>query len=433
MKVKTFILCLAGITIISSTAEAKWSRLTVINGAGGGWYKNNKHANISADSAPSGKTFDKWDGQYSNNIDDCNAENATFKMPNKNTTLTAIYKDITVDDDPAEENTIPAIGMKNEFSVVSVGVFGAQTRTVIIDNMNKKTWAKYALWSDNNRGIYFIGDEKFHGAVHANTALYFYSNPEFFDSLTSASSSYGGNTNSCIFHKGFEYPVEEESLANVDFDSLKSKSSLILEGKTTVTMNDTTMLVTNDRKNWTDEEVPIPKNGVIYIKNADSGSSSTRPGDLDIEGQLDGRLTFVTERDINITGHMTYADDPQINFESDDAMGLISMRDVVVKPSCPDDIEIYAHILATGKATSTRNDGSFGVESYNSGNQRGFIYLHGGIAQDYRGAVGTFSQSGGSGTGYGKRYTYDIRFAINPPPEYPPISDDLTPGMWRER
>ncbi len=432
MKTKITLLCLIALTITSTSAEAgPWRKLTISHGAGGGWYKRNTHANISADPAPVGKTFDKWTGSYSDRVGDITEATTTVQMPNHHATLTATYKDIPDNVDPPDENTIPSIGMKNDFSIVAVGVFDGASRVISINNMNNKTWAKYALWSDNNRGIYFIGGEEFHGAVHANTPLYFHQNPEFFDDLTSASSSYGGSTNSCIFHKGFEFPVEEESLADVDFTSLENKSTLVLEGKTTIEMNDTEMIISNARKGWNNEVVDIINNSVIYIKDSSSGSSSTRKGDLYIKGQLDGRLTFATDRDINIMGNITYADDPQINLSSDDALGLISKRDVVVKQSCPDDIEIYAHILATGKSTSTRQDGSFGVEKYNEGNKRGYIYLHGGIAQDYRGAVGTFGGSGG--TGYGKRYTYDIRFAVNPPPEYPPITDEMSPGMWRER
>lgn len=400
-------------------------KLTVVNGAGSGYYSENTSVNVIANPPEHGKLFDRWDGSKINNLGDRYASTTTFNMPAEDSTLTAVYKDDPNADDSGD-------GLQNEYSLVSVGVFGDQTRTVLIENIRKKTWAQYALWSNNNRDIYFIGGEKFHGAVHANTPLYFYSNPEFFGKLTSASSYYGGSTNNCIFHQGFKYPVAPESLADVDFDSLKSKAFQTLEGVTYVTLAGTNLIVSNSRKGWNNKKLDIPKNGLMYIDTATTGSSSSRPGDLYIQGMLDGRLTFATERDINITGHITYASDPQTNAASDDALGLISMRDVVVKPSCPNNLKIFAHILATGKATSTSSDGSFGVENYNKGSKRGYIYLHGGIAQDYRGAVGTFSRNGGSGTGYSKHYTYDTRFMNNPPPEYPPLTNKLIPGLWRD-
>jgi len=149
---------------------------------------------------------------------------------------------------------------------------------------------------------------------------------------------------------------------------------------------------------------------------------------------LNGRLTFATHRDVHITSHITYAADPRLVPSSDDALGLISNRDIVVDSSCPNNVRIYAHMIATGNRTSTRSDGSFGVYNYNRGSPRGGLYVHGGIAQDYRGAVGTFStRTGRTSTGFDKHYTYDTRFASDPPPNYPPLSNRLHSGLWRDR
>jgi hypothetical protein len=229
--------------------------------------------------------------------------------------------------------------------------------------------------------------------------------------------------------------VPTESLASVKFSDMKTKAGLVLSGQTTIDLVGTNMVVTNSRKGWNSAPVPIPANGLVYIEAASGGSSSTRPGDLFIKGSLEGRVTFVAERDVNITGHLTYKTDPKTDPSSKDALGLISNRDVVVKPSTPDNLSIYAHILATGNSTpGTSTDGSFGVENFNSGSPRGKLTVHGGIAQDYRGAVGTFSMaSGQTVTGFEKNYTYDNRFAKNPPPHYPPLENHLHPGVWRDK
>jgi len=412
---------------VNTTITATYKNLptlTVTHGSGDGLYRENTSVIVVADTPPTGKMFKRWDGQKVNRLGDRYSASTTFSMPAESTTLTATFKD-----DP----DAPAEGMQEEFSVVAVGAFNGQIRSVYIENIRNRTWAQYALWSDNNRGIYFISDEKFYGAVHANSALYFWGDPEFFGKVTSASASYGGSTNDCIFHDGFEYPIAPDSLASVDFDDLKRKAALVLQGKTTIKLNGKTMTISNSRAGLNNVTTNIPHSSVIYIETATSGTSSTRPGDVNIEGELNERLTLVAERDINITDHITYTDDPKTNSASGDALGLISQRDVIIKPSCPDNIRIYAHILATGALTSSRTDGSFGVEDYNHGSKRGFINLHGGIAQDYRGAVGTFSRTGGTGTGYNKNYTYDTRFAANPPPEYPPLSNRLIQGLWRDR
>ncbi len=325
-------------------------------------------------------------------------------------------------------------GLEVDYTITSVGTVSGSSRTVSLDSARRISWAQYALWSNNNRDLYFKDNEEFQGSVHANTALYFSGDPVFNGKVTSASTWYGGSISAVTFSKGFTMGVPAESLASVNFADLKSKADLVLPGITDIALSGTNMVVSNSRKEWSSATVPIPVNGLVYIEAASGGSSSTRPADLNIRGELQGRVTFVAERDINIINHLTYATNPKVNSKSKDALGLISNRDVVVKTSAPNNLQIYAHILATGNLTTSSTDGSFGVENFNSGSPRGTLTVHGGIAQDYRGAVGTFSTSTGvTTTGFEKNYTYDTRFAKNPPPHYPPLDNRLHPGVWRDR
>jgi hypothetical protein len=404
--------------------------LTVNSGSGDGQYVAGSVVAIAADAPPSGQIFDAWTGNGTANLSDSTAPNTTLTMPAADATLTATYADSPTVDPP---DPVPD-GLQNEFSIVAVGTVRGRSRTVIIESVRNKTWAQYALWSDNNRDIYFKSGEVFDGAVHANTALYFSGNPIFHGAVTSGTDWYGGSISHCTFDQGFTYPVEVETMASVDFADLETKAALVLSGITTIELTEDSMRISNSRAGWSNFTTNIPYNGLIYIANATTGSSSTRSGDLYVEGELDGRLTFATERDINITDNLTYLVDPKTDSTSDDALGLIANRDIVVKPSCPDNVEIYAHMLATGNATSSVEDGSFGVEDYNEGDPRGDLTVHGGIAQDCRGAVGTFNtESGVTSHGFEKNYTYDTRFASNPPPNYPPLSNQLTSGLWRDR
>ena len=323
------------------------------------------------------------------------------------------------------------------YAIVSVGVVQGRTKVVTLSGLMRKTWARFALWSNDNRGIYFKAGEKFYGHVHSNTELYFSGDPEFFSDCTSAASAYGGNTNSCVFHEGLRLNAGTDSMADVSFPELRMKANLIVTGETTIVFSGTNIVMTNSRKGWTSVTNGVSTNALIYVDTATTGPN--KPGDVNISGTLDGRVTIVSARDINITDHIRYVDDPKTNSASDDALGFISNRDIVVKPSCPDDIEIYAHMMATGNLTSEADpahpgDGSFGVENYYSGSPRGTLNIHGGIVQDRRGAVGTFSiASGMMVTGYDKNYTYDTRFAIDPPPHYPPLSNELEFGSWRDK
>lgn len=325
-------------------------------------------------------------------------------------------------------------GLSVNYTITSVGSVDNRSRTVSMDSARRISWAQYALWSNNNRDIYFKDGEIFQGAVHANTALYFTGDPVFNGEVTSASSWFGGSIRDVIFNKGFTLGVPSESMASINFSDLKDEADIILSGISGIRLDGTNMLVYNAREGLYYDRVPVPENGLVYVENASSGSWSDRYGDLYVEGHLDGRVTLVSERDINITDHLTYGTDPKLNSKSTDALGLISNRDVIVHPYAPNDLTIYAHILATGNMTSSSYDGSFGVQNYNTGSPRGTLTVHGGIAQDYRGPVGTFNiRTGKTSTGFEKNYTYDTRFARNPPPHYPPLDNRLIPGIWRDR
>ena len=69
---------------------------------------------------------------------------------------------------------------------------------------------------------------------------------------------------------------------------------------------------------------------------------------------------------------------------------------------------------------------SFVVDQYNCGGNLGTLTVNGGIAQDFRGPVGTGS-NGNVSTGYAKAYTYDDRLRYEEPPHF----IDPVQGSWR--
>ncbi|NBB76890.1 MAG: DUF4900 domain-containing protein [Bacteroidetes bacterium] len=136
---------------------------------------------------------------------------------------------------------------------------------------------------------------------------------------------------------------------------------------------------------------------------------------VSIRGELNGQLTVHSEKDIEITGDLTYADNPLVNENSDDILGLVGEGNVLVDEYAHQengnrDLTIQASIMALEK--------SFSVEKYNEGSPRGELTLLGGIVQERRGAVGTFS-GGNIRTGYAKNYSYDERLLRMHPPSFP--------------
>ncbi len=324
------------------------------------------------------------------------------------------------------------------YAVVSKGAMAHSSRVVHIDGLHQRSWAKYALWyNSDTASLALKGGEKFNGPVHANTKFKFVDDPEFFDTCSSTASGYDGSIEHCNFHKGLTLNAHSNSLLSIDFTILQNNAGMTLEGRTHIRLGISNMAIINTRKGWTNWHTnTLPANGLLYIKNSNTSLSETRKGDVYISGSLGGRLTVASEYDIYITNHIRYVNPPTNALPSNDALGLLAMRNVLVTKSCPSNLNIFAHIIASGKATPTdSSDGQFTVTNYDSTTigPRGDLNVYGGIVQDRRGPVGTFnSTSGKTLSGYTKKYTYDTRFADKPPPFYPTLTNEYTWKAWRE-
>jgi hypothetical protein len=358
------------------------------------------------------------------------------------------------------------------YEIYAEGVLDNSKRAIVMTQVSSATYAQFSLWSRENGSIYFTAEEEF-GSVHADDRLYFSTagtnGPTFWGKVTSLADSYycSGNIDYVNFNEGFELSTENGSMAELDFEALETLATsygLHLSGQTTIAFEDDVMIITNEEAGWDAHRVTLGDEQLVYIEDSEVITTTSvtntytyyvrgrprtysyvttevdvtgSPGELTLEGgSLDGRVTIVAEDEIYITNDMVYTvpatpyDDSDA--ESDDALGLISGSDVVISTDryTQDDINIHASIIASGTLDS---DGSFYVENYNSGDWRGYINLVGGIAQDIRGAVGTFSTYTGYGsTGYSKNYVYDDRFSTTPPPYYPAVSYDLVYDRWTE-
>jgi hypothetical protein len=79
--------------------EPETYAVTVTNGTGGGNYAEGATVSISANAAPSGKTFDTWTGDVT--LANANSASTSFVMPNHAVIVTATYKDAT---SPTDDN-----------------------------------------------------------------------------------------------------------------------------------------------------------------------------------------------------------------------------------------------------------------------------------------------------------------------------------------
>ncbi|MCK4859313.1 MAG: hypothetical protein KAS87_02020, partial [Candidatus Omnitrophica bacterium] len=178
-----------------------------------------------------------------------------------------------------------------------------------------------------------------------------------------------------------------------------------------------TIDVTNNQQGWINQNMSLPTNKALFVTG----------GDLAVSGTLNGSVTMGTNRDIVIVDNVLYHDNPRVNPNSQDTLGLIAERDILISKDAPHNVEINASVMALGD--------SFEVEEWWQGPAKGVLTLYGGVIQQNRGPVGTFDPDANQRlSGYSKNYQHDSRLGDNPPPYYPTTGDYIqVAGSWEEQ
>lgn len=333
------------------------------------------------------------------------------------------------------------------YEIASVGTVDGTSRTVTVRGLQRLSWARYALWYDQDPHNLYIGaGDTFSGRFYSRPQLRFTNSgintrgqAHFLDNVWTVATTISKQSGAePIFDKQLFMGVEAQVISTVDFNELQAHalkpggSGLLLTGDATIVMDGATMKITNGEREWTDEVVAIPTNAIVYVKGGTytkktydkmgkvtSSKQVTEPGDITVSGPkgMKGQMTLVSDRDIKIVDHIKYKTDPMNNPDANDKLGLIAKRDTLIQKAAPNNVFVYAHIFC--------RDGGFGVYEYNKGSYRGTLTIYGGIANLIRNPVAT-----GTSTGYTKDYIYDGRFAHSPPPYYPRLTDQLEWEGW---
>lgn len=323
-------------------------------------------------------------------------------------------------------NSTPVDGMTC-YQLIARGTVGNQTRSVNVQGVRQQSWARFALWYDQESiDLWMVGGEKFMGPVHANTRFRFHSHnvatrgqTRFYDTVGSTASSYDRSDNAAqpIFDYGLTLNAQTQTTQSVSFDVLRTNADLVYTGYTTIQLNRTNMIVNNPRGKIKNKSVPLMSNGSIFVR-----TSGTNFGTVQISGTNNGRLTLIAERDIQITNHLRYASNPVTNPLSEDVLGLVAQRHVTVETNAPRNLDVYAHVIAA--------TGGFGVVQYDSTKlgDRGVLTVYGGVVNLSRQPVGTTG-----GTGYNKNYIYDPRFRNRAPPGYPVLPFRYQWSNWNDK
>ena len=333
------------------------------------------------------------------------------------------------------DNANPTAYLK-KYMVISTGTFNDSSRRVSYQ-VQVDSFARYIWLTDlevfkqtgHNIPVYFTSGDTLTGPVHTNGSYNISGNPVFND-LASSSENFvnylhgGPPTDNPTFAQGLQLGVEEIKMPSkaLDLRTAAVQGGYHFEGPTTIVLNSNgTMTVTNSKLNPTTSIMALPSNGAIFVTGARAGEN------LSISGTLKGQLSVGTNRDMVITGDVKYSDDPRINPNSTDMLGLIAEKDMVISQNASPaggNLTIQASIMAM--------DDSFYLENWQSG-LKGTLNVYGGIIQDSRGPIGTFNSSTNQKvSGYTKNYVYDPRLKTSPPPFYPTTGDYV--GLsWREQ
>ncbi|MFQ5822671.1 MAG: hypothetical protein ACE5JB_01295 [bacterium] len=136
---------------------------------------------------------------------------------------------------------------------------------------------------------------------------------------------------------------------------------------------------------------------------------------IHVKGVVNGQVTVLSDRDIFIDDDIVYADDPRVNSNSDDYLGLIAAHrvNVVDNVANSSNVEIHAAILA--------HHDELNVENYNIGSPRGTLTILGSIIQNDALPYGTYHE-GTLETGYEGNHICDIRLIDKTPPYFPRLN-----------
>ncbi|MDX1373626.1 MAG: hypothetical protein R3321_14230, partial [Nitrososphaeraceae archaeon] len=198
-----------------------------------------------------------------------------------------------------------------------------------------------------------------------------------------------------------------------DFEPIADDDGFKITGQDTVYMTfDRDTLRYRFSYSATDTAVYLPSvapNGLIFVKNSILRMKGIVKGQYTIGCSSTGGSGAGT---IYLDDDIVFDKDPRIYPNSSDLLGICAENSVLITDNGPNhsDINIHGSVYC--------EKGGFGAENYKYRPVSGNINLLGGIIQNTRKAVGTFSK-GSINHGFAKRYLYDQRLLVASPPFFP--------------
>ena len=260
--------------------------------------------------------------------------------------------------------------------------------------LRTQSFARFSYFTNTERlsngtRVWFTSRDTLTGPVHSNDQFNIAGSPVFDGPVTSAASAInymappptGGNNPQ--FNEGLGLgvaTVQMPASATPLRVAASSGEGQWYEGNTAIVFETDASScapvpppcerVTNPVRGWTNRPSPLPSNGAIFVNQ----------GNATVSGTLDGQVSVGTSHDLLLNGDLIYQDDPRTNRDSNDILGLVAERNVIIAQAAPYDLTIEASVMAL--------NASFTVENWWVGPSRGALSVYGGIIQKNRGAVG---------------------------------------------
>ncbi len=289
--------------------------------------------------------------------------------------------------------------------------------------------------------VWFITGDRLEGPISTNSDFHISGSPEFHGPVRSVADEitymHGGPPEDNPYFDSAYSPNPNLGASSITLPAFNDSNLQDLAasgenftGNTNLVCNDTgTMEVTNAQKGWVSHNMAIPASKGILVEG----------GNLYVSGTLNGEVTLAAAEStsgqggsIVVTDNIRYSDrydqgslrtDPYLAPGSDDYLGMIAEKNIVISKNAPDNLEIDGSMMALGD--------SFIVERWwDSSYNKDTLMVLGGIIQQERGPVGTFSGSGKL-SGYSKNYIYDTRLNSKSLP-YFPTTGEYKIISWRK-
>lgn len=330
-----------------------------------------------------------------------------------------------------EDNSTDSSLGENQVRVTTLADYGDLHRSIQVI-VHKPSFSRYNIFSNvRPSNMYLITGDTLYGPIHTNTKWNMSGYPVFYGKVSSVASTYNtyGTTNP-KFYGGTEFGT-----APIQFPLVSDLTNYLI----TAASNGGDLYNLAGKHLWltfySDSTYAYQiKSGSTVVGSGTKSLSDingiimANDGVLHIKGDVHGRVTVGCTKDIYIEDDIKYAVDPRINPGSNDLLGLVSMKNIIIAYNTPNanNCEIHGSLMALDKGIT--------AQYYNQYSPRGRLIILGGYIVQEEQPTGTFYLSGGLPvvkTGYSKKYYYDERlYAISPP--YFPIIQTPEVFSWKE-